>query len=78
MDAITSPPAPVNEPVKTYVPGTPERSALTAALDELSGDRLELTMAIDGRHRMAGGDRLTVPYSNGWAASQCRLRNLRS
>ncbi len=35
MDAITSPPAPVNEPNLTYAPGTPEREELRAELARL-------------------------------------------
>ena len=38
MDAITHPPAPANEPIRTYAPG--QRGAATAspaALDDLSG-----------------------------------------
>ena len=32
MDAVTSVPAPVNEPVLNYAPGSPERAALQARL----------------------------------------------
>ena len=35
MDAITYPPAPVNEPNLTYAPGSPERAALELELDAL-------------------------------------------
>ncbi|MDR1852450.1 MAG: L-glutamate gamma-semialdehyde dehydrogenase [Propionibacteriaceae bacterium] len=35
MDAISSVPAPVNEPVYTYAPGTPERAAIVSELDAL-------------------------------------------
>jgi 1-pyrroline-5-carboxylate dehydrogenase len=60
MDAITSPPAPRNEPAHDYAPGSPERASLAAKLAELSGQRFELTMTIDGQQRMAGGDRIDV------------------
>ena len=30
MDAVTTPPAPANEPVRNYAPGSPERAALAA------------------------------------------------
>ena len=30
MDAITNPPEPVNEPIRTYAPGSPERATLAA------------------------------------------------
>ena len=36
MDAVTQVPAPVNEPVHGYAPGTPERARLEARLKELA------------------------------------------
>jgi len=60
MDAVTRVPAPVNEPNKTYAPGTAERSRLEQKLKELSADRLELTMTIGGEQRMGGGERFKV------------------
>ena len=35
MDAITTPPAPINEPNLTYAPGSPERAALVVEIDKL-------------------------------------------
>ncbi|PXY31372.1 L-glutamate gamma-semialdehyde dehydrogenase [Prauserella muralis] len=60
MDAMTSPPAPRNEPVRAYAPGSPERESLTRTLDELAGRQFQLTATIDGRQRMPGGDRIDV------------------
>jgi 1-pyrroline-5-carboxylate dehydrogenase len=60
MDAVTHPPAPTNEPVHTYVPGSDERSILTATVKELAGETAELTMTIGGVQRMAGGDPIQV------------------
>jgi 1-pyrroline-5-carboxylate dehydrogenase len=60
MDAITVPPVPVNEPVRTYAAGSADRETLAAALDDLSSTPTELTMTIGGVQRMAGGDRLDV------------------
>ncbi|MGH8917193.1 MAG: aldehyde dehydrogenase family protein, partial [Actinomycetes bacterium] len=60
MDAITHPPVPMNEPVRSYSPGSPERAAIAAELKTLAADRAELTMTVGGQQRMAGGDRLPV------------------
>jgi 1-pyrroline-5-carboxylate dehydrogenase len=60
MDAVTSPPAPRNEPVREYVPGSAERAGLQAALAELSGEQHELTVTIDGARHMASGTRIDV------------------
>jgi 1-pyrroline-5-carboxylate dehydrogenase len=60
MDAVTHPPAPTNEPVHTYAPGSDERSTLTATVKDLAGETAELTMTIGGVQRMAGGDPIQV------------------
>jgi 1-pyrroline-5-carboxylate dehydrogenase len=60
MDAITSTPAPCNEPVRSYAPGTPERDSLTRTLAELGAARAELTMTIGGVTRMAAGEPFDV------------------
>ena len=60
MDAITSTPAPRNEPVRSYPPGSPERDSLTRTLAELAAQRAELTMTIGGVARMAGGESFDV------------------
>jgi 1-pyrroline-5-carboxylate dehydrogenase len=60
MDAVTSPPAPRNEPVRDYAPGSAERAGLQAALAELGGQQHELTVTIDGARHMAGGTRIDV------------------
>jgi 1-pyrroline-5-carboxylate dehydrogenase len=67
MDAITSPPSPRNEPVRSYPPGSSERASLTRALAELAAQRTELTMTIGGVQRMAGGARFDVvtPHRHG-------------
>ncbi|MHC0434070.1 L-glutamate gamma-semialdehyde dehydrogenase [Streptomyces sp. O3] len=60
MDAVTQVPMPVNEPVHTYAPGSPERARLEAKLKELSGNPINLTMTIGGEKRMGGGERFHV------------------
>jgi 1-pyrroline-5-carboxylate dehydrogenase len=60
MDAITHPPEPVNEPARSYAPGSAERATLATALRDLAADPAELTMTIAGRPRMAAGERVDV------------------
>ncbi|MEJ8637634.1 MULTISPECIES: L-glutamate gamma-semialdehyde dehydrogenase [Streptomyces] len=60
MDAVTKVPAPVNEPVHSYAPGTPERSRLEAKLKELAENPIDLPMTIGGVRRMGGGERVDV------------------
>ncbi|MEU5169957.1 MULTISPECIES: L-glutamate gamma-semialdehyde dehydrogenase [Streptomyces] len=60
MDAVTQVPAPVNEPVHSYAPGTAERARLEAKLKELSQNPIDLPMTIGGEKRMGGGERVEV------------------
>ncbi|PRY43883.1 L-glutamate gamma-semialdehyde dehydrogenase [Umezawaea tangerina] len=60
MDAVTSVPEPVNEPIRSYEPGSPDRESLRRRITELEGVRHELTTTIGGEQRMAGGDRVEV------------------
>jgi 1-pyrroline-5-carboxylate dehydrogenase len=60
MDAVSSVPGPVNEPVGAYAPGSAERASLQRRIAELEGERHELTMAVGGEWRMAGGDSIDV------------------
>ena len=64
MDAVIKVPAPVNEVVRSYAPGSAERARLEATLDELSNtDPIELTATIDGVSKPASGDvfEVTMP-----------------
>ncbi|GAA2518471.1 L-glutamate gamma-semialdehyde dehydrogenase [Streptomyces gobitricini] len=60
MDAVTQVPAPVNEPVHTYAPGSAERTRLEAKLKELAENPIDLPMTIGGVKRMGGGERVDV------------------
>ncbi|MGZ4569712.1 MAG: L-glutamate gamma-semialdehyde dehydrogenase [Blastococcus sp.] len=68
MDGITRVPAPRNETVLDYAPGSAERAALEIRLGELAADRLELTATIGGRQRMAGGAAFDVVQPHRHAA----------
>ncbi|MFJ7324828.1 L-glutamate gamma-semialdehyde dehydrogenase [Streptomyces cyaneofuscatus] len=60
MDAVTQVPAPVNEPVHSYAPGSPERARLEVKLKELADNPIDLPMTIGGEKRMGGGERVDV------------------
>ena len=60
IDAVTNVPVPLNEPIRHYAPGSPDRAALESRIKELAGERAELTMTIGGEQRMGAGDRVDV------------------
>jgi 1-pyrroline-5-carboxylate dehydrogenase len=47
-------PTPVNEPVKTYAPGTPERTELKARLASMAAERIEIPVVIGGKEFRSG------------------------
>ena len=60
MDAITQPPAPVNEPNLGYAPGSPERAELERELERQQSRELQLTATIGGEKRLGGGAEIQV------------------
>ena len=46
---IFRPPTPVNEPVRSYAPGTPEREELRVRLTQMERERLSIPMVIGGK-----------------------------
>ncbi|MEU4596619.1 L-glutamate gamma-semialdehyde dehydrogenase [Nocardia sp. NPDC023988] len=60
MDAIATTPPPVNEPVGTFAPGTPERTRLRTALTELAATPTEICHVIGGRHLPGDGPAFEV------------------
>jgi 1-pyrroline-5-carboxylate dehydrogenase len=51
---IFRPPAPVNEPVRGYAPGSPERAELRQRLAEMSAERAQIPMVIGGERVETG------------------------
>jgi 1-pyrroline-5-carboxylate dehydrogenase len=75
MDAVTNVPQPVNEPVHDYAPGSPERQALISRLEEMSAEHVELTLTINGEHRMGGGEPIDVVQPHNHKAQLGTMRD---
>ena len=58
--AIFRPPAPTNEPVHDYAPGSPEREELQRRLKQIAGERIELPCVIGGEDVFTGDTAPTV------------------
>src|SRR5215208_3733777 len=47
-------PPPVNEPVKSYAPKSPERADVKAKLEEMAGERIDIPLVIGGNEVRTG------------------------
>ena len=53
-DGTVRVPTPVNEPVKDYAPGSPERASLKSKLEQLAQERIDIPAVIGGREITSG------------------------
>ncbi len=60
MSSIPTVPQPVNEPVRTYSPGSPEREELKRVLDEMAGSPIEIPLIVGGREFRTGDTRAAI------------------
>jgi len=59
-------PPPVNEPVKGYAPGSPEKAELKARLEAMAGERIEIPLVIGGREVRSGETaKAVMPHDHG-------------
>jgi len=60
MDAVTRTPVAVNEPIRSYAPGSAERVSLEKRVVELAGQRIDLHCTIGGVSLPGGGEAIDV------------------
>ncbi|WP_344057207.1 aldehyde dehydrogenase family protein, partial [Nocardioides hwasunensis] len=75
MDAISFPPAPVNEPNLTYAPGSAERETLVVELARLEKKQQSFRAVIGGRRRNGGGAEMKVVQPHDHAHVLGTLKN---
>ena len=54
LNAALPIPPPVNEPVRSYAPGSPERESLRRRLEQMLGERIDIPLLIGGREVRTG------------------------
>ena len=65
INARAQVPTPVNEPVLSYAPGSPERRALTAQLAEQAGRQIEIPLIVGGAEVTTGDlGRCVMPHDH--------------
>jgi 1-pyrroline-5-carboxylate dehydrogenase len=76
VDAVTQTPAPRNETVLTYAPGSAERAELEGALKQLgNADPIDLTATIGGEQRIGGGEKIDVVQPHNHSAVLGTIHN---
>jgi 1-pyrroline-5-carboxylate dehydrogenase len=53
-------PAPVNDPIRSYAPGSPERASLKARLATMAGEAIDIPMRIGGKEVRTGATATSV------------------
>ena len=65
-NAITPIPVPINEPVRSYGPGSPEKESLKKKLDEMLSEQIEIPLIIGGEEVRTGDTAEAVcPHDHG-------------
>ena len=64
-NAIFNIPLPANEPVKNYIPGSPERAALKSKLAEMQNQQIDIPLIIGGKEIRTGDtDNCVMPHNH--------------
>ena len=53
-------PTPINEPIRSYAPGAPERDELKARLKSMAAERIEIPLVIGGKEIRTGKKQQSV------------------
>jgi hypothetical protein len=54
LNAFRRVPVAVNEPIRPYAPGSPDRAELKARLSSMAGERIEIPLIIGGKEIRTG------------------------
>ena len=72
MNGIVRVPTPVNEPVRSYLPGSDERASLKARLESMLGEQLEIPAVIGGKEVFTGDTMDVVcPHDHAHLLGRC-------
>jgi 1-pyrroline-5-carboxylate dehydrogenase len=74
LSAVRRVPAAVNEPVKSYAPGSPERAALKSRLTSMAAERVDIPLIIGGKEIRTGNTGTAVmPFDHGHVLADYHL-----
>ena len=74
LNAVRQAPLPVNEPIKSYAPGSPERAELKARLQSMASERIEIPLVIGGKEIRTGKTQQSVmPFKHKHVLAQYHM-----
>ncbi len=72
VTAVRRVPPPVNEPVRNYTPGSPERAELQQRLESMAAERVEIPVIIGGREIRTGDTApVVMPHDHAHVLADC-------
>jgi 1-pyrroline-5-carboxylate dehydrogenase len=67
-------PAPINDPNRTYAPGSPEKAELKARLKTMAGEKIEIPIIIGGREIRTGKlEKTVMPHDHGHVLAEYHM-----
>jgi len=73
-NAIIKVPTPVNEPINSYAPGTPERDLLKAAIADIAAKKVEIPLIIGGKEVRTGKvDKVVMPHDHQYVLGEYHI-----
>ena len=77
-NSILRVPEAVNEPVRSYAPGSPEKASLKAKLLEMSNEEIEIPIIIGGEEIRTGSTiKVVCPHEHGHVLAVCHQAGAR-
>jgi 1-pyrroline-5-carboxylate dehydrogenase len=72
LSALRRVPAPINEPIKSYAPGSPERAELKTRLASMAGEHVEIPVIVGGKEIRTGKTfDAVMPFKHGHKLATC-------
>ena len=66
VNGVRRVPAAVNEPIKSYAPGSPERAELKSRIDRMAAERADIPIVIGGKEIRTGDlSKVVMPHNHG-------------
>ena len=74
QNAVRNVPTPINEPIRSYAPGSAERAELKARLASMAGERVDIPIIVGGQAIRSGRTaQVVMPFKHGHVLADVHL-----